>query len=166
MDQHTFIRCLQQQIKKKKKSNIILLSQNIEFYHQKAKEMAKNKTLALTLERAIYAEEYYYASSEKSTGTLIYACTCPYAPELLGSCYQGFERLFCVLLSTVLQYNALNQITDQVSAAIRSVNGKDDIDQALLDKECSKRYAAAYVSGLLKRMEVSATFALMIRTPR
>ncbi|KAF9385049.1 hypothetical protein BGX21_001163, partial [Mortierella sp. AD011] len=53
--------------------SILILFQNIGLTESKAKETVKNKTLAPTLEKAIFAAGFDNAPCERSTGALIYA---------------------------------------------------------------------------------------------
>lgn len=62
---------------------LVALFQNIGLAEQKAKETAKNKNLAPTLEKAIHSAGYDTNPAEKSTGALVYALASTITPTAL-----------------------------------------------------------------------------------
>lgn len=84
---------------------LVALFQNIGLAEQKAKETAKNKNLAPTLEKAIHSAGYDSKPAEKSTGALVYALAStitptalPHLDYLAKAIRDSYVFLFCILL--------------------------------------------------------------------
>ncbi|KAF8930698.1 tRNA synthetases class I, catalytic domain-containing protein [Dissophora ornata] len=107
-------------------TDLTLLFQNIGLSDAKAKETAKNKTLAPTLERTVYAAGLDHAPCEKSTGALLYALASTITPGALPHLDYLAKAIGDSKLTT----------TDQVAAAIRFVAGKKEIDETRFNEEC------------------------------
>ncbi|KAF9198019.1 hypothetical protein BGZ49_001299 [Haplosporangium sp. Z 27] len=105
---------------------LVVLFQNIGLTEQKAKETAKNKNLAPTLERAIRTAGFNDKPSEKSTGALLYHLASTITPGAVPHIDYIAEAIRDSKLTT----------SDQVSAAIKFVNNKKDIDEAAFNEEC------------------------------
>ncbi|KAG0292190.1 hypothetical protein BGZ98_002681, partial [Dissophora globulifera] len=106
--------------------HLVPLFQNIGLTEQKAKETAKNKNLAPTLERAITTAGFHDKPSEKSTGALLYHLASTITPGAVPH---------LDYIATAIRDSKLTT-ADQVSAAIKFVNGKQEIDEAAFDEEC------------------------------
>ncbi|KAF8976935.1 hypothetical protein BGZ46_007824 [Entomortierella lignicola] len=106
----------------------ITLFQNIGLTESKAKETIKNKTLAPTLEKAIIAASFDKTFCEKSTGALIYTLA-----STIGNTPGAVPNLDYLAIAI---RDLKLKTTDQVAAAIRFVDGKKEIDEALFNEEC------------------------------
>lgn len=105
---------------------LVALFQNIGLAEQKAKETAKNKNLAPTLEKAIHSAGYDSKPAEKSTGALVYALASTITPTALPHLDYLAKAIRDFRLTT----------SDQVSAAIKFVQDKKEIDEAKFNEEC------------------------------
>ncbi|KAG0311905.1 hypothetical protein BGZ97_011561 [Linnemannia gamsii] len=105
---------------------LVALFQNIGLAEQKAKETAKNKNLAPTLEKAIHSAGYDTNPAEKSTGALVYALASTITPTALPHLDYLAKAIRDSRLTT----------SDQVSAAIKFVQDKKEIDEAKFNEEC------------------------------
>ncbi|KAF8925323.1 hypothetical protein BGZ58_000909 [Dissophora ornata] len=106
--------------------NLVLLFQNIGLTEQKAKETAKNKNLAPTLEKAIHSAGFQEKASEKSTGALVYHLASTITPGATPHLDYIAKAIRDSKLAT----------SDQVSAAIKFVNDKKEINEAAFNEEC------------------------------
>ncbi|KAF9109356.1 hypothetical protein BGX27_007703 [Mortierella sp. AM989] len=106
--------------------NLVALFQNIGLTEGKAKETAKNKNLAPTLERVINTAGFQDKPSEKSTGALLYHLASTITPAAAPHIDYIAEAIRDSKLTT----------SDQVSAAIKFVSNKKDIDAAAFNEEC------------------------------
>ncbi|KAH7036572.1 tRNA synthetases class I, catalytic domain-containing protein [Linnemannia elongata] len=105
---------------------LVALFQNIGLAEQKAKETAKNKNLAPTLEKAIHSAGYDSKPAEKSTGALVYALASTITPTALPHLDYLAKAIRDSRLTT----------SDQVSAAIKFVQDKKEIDEVKFNEEC------------------------------
>ncbi|KAG0319388.1 hypothetical protein BGZ99_005120 [Dissophora globulifera] len=118
--------------------HLVPLFQNIGLTEQKAKETAKNKNLAPTLERAITTAGFHDKPSEKSTGALLYHLASTITPGAVPH---------LDYIATAIRDSKLTT-ADQVSAAIKFVNGKQEIDEAAFDEECGVGLSNAVVKRI------------------
>ncbi|KAG0000869.1 hypothetical protein BGZ79_005382 [Entomortierella chlamydospora] len=106
--------------------NLVVLFQNIGLTEQKAKETAKNKNLAPTLERVINTAGFQNKPSEKGTGALLYHLASTSTPAAAPHLDYIAEAIRDSKLTT----------SDQVAAAIKFVSNKTNIDEAAFNEEC------------------------------
>ncbi|KAF9981914.1 hypothetical protein BGZ65_003434, partial [Modicella reniformis] len=100
--------------------------QHIGLTESKAKETARNRNLAPTLERVIRAADLQDKDTEKSTGALLYHLASTITPGAAPHLDYIARAIRDSKLTT----------SDQVSAAIKFVNGKQDINEAAFNEEC------------------------------
>ncbi|KAF9428091.1 hypothetical protein BGZ76_002065 [Entomortierella beljakovae] len=105
---------------------LVELFQNIGLTEQKAKETVKNKNLAPTLERAINTAGFQDKPSDKSTGALLYHLASTITPASIAHLDYIAEAIRDSKLTS----------SDQVTAAIKFVTKKDEIDEAAFNSEC------------------------------
>ncbi|KAK3811946.1 MAG: tRNA synthetases class I, catalytic domain-containing protein [Benniella sp.] len=103
---------------------LVTLFQNIGLSEAKAKETAKNKNLAPTLEKAILATGL--EEVPRTTGALLYH---------LASTITPGAAPHLEYISVAIRDSKLST-SDQVSAAIKFVNNKQEINEAAFNEEC------------------------------